>query len=169
MGLDQIYQSNYFNPKYMPIEPNPFDDERLANIRSEQGDPIIQYYIVRTDLNMSSGKIAAQVAHGAQMFLLEYLNLKYKEIQETIELDMGPAQKHPRVLVVEKWLNGSFRKVVLRGNQKDFDKIKKELDIFLVRDAGLTEIEPNSETVLVTWPILRSECPKILKRLQTLK
>jgi peptidyl-tRNA hydrolase, PTH2 family len=158
----------------MPIEPNPFDNERLAQVRAEQGDPLVQYYIVRTDLNMSAGKIGAQIAHGAQMFIFGY-----QRVQEQYIRDIGPADslgpslggnpKHPQTLIVEEWMNGSFRKVVLGGKKKDFDKIIAELPVFLVRDAGLTEVEPNSETVLVTWPIRRSECPKILKRLQTLK
>jgi len=149
----------------MPIEPNPFDDARLAEIRAEQGDPVIQYYIVRTDLNMSAGKIAAQVAHGAQMFVFRYhanLNRYYVPLEEAQILEQQNK-------LVEQWLSTSFRKVVLGGKKKDFDKIIEQLPVFLVRDAGLTEIEPNSETVLVTWPILKSTQPKILSRLQVLK
>jgi PTH2 family peptidyl-tRNA hydrolase len=150
----------------MPIEPNPFDDERLAKIRAEQGDPLIQYYIVRTDLNMSAGKMGAQIAHGAQMFVI-----RSGTLAERHKNDMTPLKpEYEEILgVVAEWMNGSFRKVVLGGKKKDFEKIIAELRVFLVRDAGLTEVEPNSETVLVTWPIRRSECPKILKRLQTLK
>ena len=150
----------------MPIEPNPFDDERLAQVRAEQGDPLVQYYIVRTDIPMSTGKIGAQIAHGAEMFVLRYQMLLKHSIEE-----MSPLRPEydGMMEIVHEWLNTSFRKVVLGGKKKDFEKIIAELQVFLVRDAGLTEVEPNSETVLVTWPLRRSECPKILKRLQTLK
>lgn len=150
----------------MPVEPNPFDDARLAEIRAEQGDPIVQYYIVNTDLHMGAGKMCAQIAHGAQMFVLQY-----EVLAERHKNEMTPLKAKYEILldIVKEWMNGSFRKVVLGGKQKDFEKIKAELDVFLVRDAGLTEVEPNSETVLVTWPLRRSECPKILRRLQTLK
>jgi len=119
---------------------------------------------------MGTGKIGAQIAHGAQMFVLRYEEMlaQNKACAQGFRTPLKP--EHEKLLVVVKeWLNGSFRKVVLGGKKKDFDKIISELSVFLVRDAGLTEIEPNSETVLVTWPQRRSECPKILKRLQTLK
>jgi PTH2 family peptidyl-tRNA hydrolase len=150
----------------MPIEPNPFDDARLAKIRAEQGDPIIQYFIVRTDLGMSVGKIGAQIAHGAEMFVL-----RYNELKEALRcLDDKYIRPNERVVgMVDDWLTGSFRKVVLGGKKKDFEKIISELPVFLVRDAGLTEVEPNSETVIVTWPMLKSTQPKCLARLQTLK
>ncbi|MCK9567360.1 peptidyl-tRNA hydrolase [Candidatus Pacearchaeota archaeon] len=150
----------------MPIEPNPFDDERLAQVRAEQGDPIVQYFIVRTDIPMSAGKIGAQIGHGAEMFVLRYQMLLKHSIEEMTPLK----PEYAGVMeIVEEWLNTSFRKVVLGGKKKDFEKIISELNVFLVRDAGLTEVEPNSETVLVTWPMRKSAAPKCLSRLQTLK
>ena len=149
----------------MPIETNPFDDARLAKIRAEQGDPIVQYFIVRTDLNMSVGKIGAQIAHGAEMFIL-----RYKELKEVLNCcDDKYIRPNERIVgMVDDWLGSSFTKVVLGGKKKDFDKIVSELNVFLVRDAGLTEVEPNSETVIVTWPMLKSTQPKCLARLQAL-
>jgi PTH2 family peptidyl-tRNA hydrolase len=151
----------------MSVEPNDFDNERLINIRESQEDPIVQYYIVRTDLGMSTGKIGAQIAHGAQMFALRYAQLFIIGDDKSIEY-IAPG-KSQLVKTAKEWFDGSFRKVVLGGNAKDFEKIKNELDVFLVKDAGLTEVEAGSETVLVTWPQLRSQCPKVLKKLQVLK
>lgn len=146
----------------MPVEINPFDDERLAKIRSSQEDPIAQYYIVRKDIGMSVGKACAQVAHAAQMFVFRYLEMKSGNV--------APQSRYVQLIDnTSKWISGSFRKIVLGGTAKDFEKIKAELQVFVVRDAGLTEIEPGTETVIVTWPILKSEQPKILSRLQVLK
>lgn len=141
----------------MSIEPNPFDDERLIQIRKTQKDPISQYYIVRTDISMSVGKICAQVAHAAQMFALEFAS-------RNLSNSLGSKKD-----LVEQWMNGSFRKIVLGGTAKDFEKIKNILDVFVVRDAGLTEVECGTETVMVSWPMLKSLRPKELKRLQVLK
>lgn len=149
----------------MPIEPNPFDDERLAQVRAEQGDPIVQYFIVRTDIPMSVGKIGAQIAHGAEMFVLRHQILLKHSIEEMTPLK---PECESALHITQEWLNGSFRKVVLRGKKKDFDKIIAELNVFLVRDAGLTEVEPNSETVIVTWPMRKSAAPKCISRLQVL-
>lgn len=142
----------------MPVELNDFDDERLIEIRKSQEDPIVQYYIVRSDVGMSAGKIGAQIAHGAQMFVFRYLE---KKEQGSLDDKQGK--------LIEDWLAGSFRKVVLSGTAGDFEKLKKELDVFLVRDAGLTEVSSGTETVLVTYPMLKSERPKFLKRLRVLE
>ena len=148
----------------MPIENNPFDDEKLAKIRKDQSNPIIQYYIVRSDVPMSVGKVCAQIAHAAQMFIFGFNDLKYKL---PVILPGGKAAIQTRI--TEQWMAGSFRKVVLRGNTKDFEKIKEEIDVFAVHDAGLTEVEPGTETVLVTWPMYKSEQPKVLARLRILQ
>lgn len=149
----------------MSIEPNLYDDAKLTEIRAGQTDPIILYFIVREDLGMGPGKIAAQCAHGAQMMLLSYFDkkrafgsFKYGKYGTYCEL-------------TEKWIEESFRKVVLKADAKEFDKVKNDpdLDVFVVRDAGLTEVEPGSETVLVAWPIRKSAAAKtILKRLRVL-
>lgn len=143
----------------MPIELNPFDDDRLAKIRAGQTDPIVQYFIVRKDISMSIGKIGSQIAHGAEMFVF-----KYESIRNNVLIE--PYSSF--VKITKQWFDGSFRKVVLGGKKKDFDKIIKELNVFLVRDAGLTEVEPNSETVIVTWPMLKSTAPKCISKLQVL-
>ena len=97
------------------------------------------------------------------MFAFRY-DVKYNNIIEVID-----SKELEQMTLARKWINESFRKVVLGGKKKDFDKIIKELPVFLVRDAGLTEVEPNSETVIATWPILKSTAPKCISRLQTLK
>jgi len=148
----------------MPVELNPFDDEKLAQIREDQSDPIVQYYIVRSDIGMSVGKIGAQIAHGAQMFIFGYL--KVCDLCKPMPSGGKPMLKRD---ITNKWMNESFRKVFLKAKTKDFEKIKEILDVFVVRDAGLTEVEPGSETIIVTWPMHKSTAPKQLKRLQTLK
>src|SRR5512142_530504 len=120
----------------MPVEQNPFDDERLAKIRAEQGDPIVQYYIVRTDLQMSTEKVGAQIAHGAQMFILGYqrvLDNWIRQAARSVALGGESVPRPERIQLVQDWLDGSFRKVVLGGKQKDFERIKAELSVFLVR------------------------------------
>jgi PTH2 family peptidyl-tRNA hydrolase len=146
----------------MPVQPNMYDDEALVSIRKNQEDPIIQYFIYNKDAKnykgnpLSTGKISAQCAHAAQMMLLRYFEFKKQGTnQDKVEL-------------VEKWMQESFRKVVLKAKKKDFDKVKEDLDCFLVRDAGLTEVDPGTETFLSLFPMRKSDVPDIIKKLQCL-
>ena len=151
----------------MAIEPNPFDDELLVRARAEQEDPYVQYYIIRSDVGMSAGKMAAQVGHGAGMFFIGYNAAKNR-----VSKVMNPGGADVvKVSITEKWMARSFRKIALAGKTKDFKKIAEdpELSVFQVKDAGLTEVDPGTETVLVTWPMLKSEVPKFLKRLRVLQ
>lgn len=147
--------------------------------RASQPDPIVMYLIVKESLGMSMGKTAAQCAHASQM-----LQLKYSEIERRSKTSFGLIGKidpSTGILVVdnesiaaqdlfEKWLATSFRKVVLKANDHQFERLKTEChNHIVVVDAGITEIAPGSETVLGIWPMYRSTCPKYLTKIQILK
>lgn len=145
--------------------------------RAEQYDPIIMYLIVRESLNMSIGKTAAQCAHAAQMLQLKYQN-EYdwtdhhlEDMYATISESKYYDELKPKLNIYHKWLDSSFRKVVLRADEKEWGKLKQEFTSYrsLVVDAGLTELEPNTETVIGLWPMYKSQVPKLVKRLQVLK
>ncbi len=97
-----------------------------------------QVIVVRSDLNMSPGKLAVQVAHGS----------------------VGSAEKAKRERRdwLKAWLAEGQKKVVvkvmdereLRGLQKQ--AAKAELPHELVQDAGLTELPPDTSTVLAIGP-----------------
>lgn len=128
--------------------------------RASQQDPLIMYLVVRESLNMSIGKTAAQCAHASQMLLLKYIDLKFQD------------KENPKLITFNQWLQSSFRKVVLRADDKEFNKLKFEYcsdSMVVVVDSGLTEIEAGSETVIGLFPIYKSQVPKMIKRLQVLK
>lgn len=140
--------------------------------RASQEDPIIMYLIVRESLNMSAGKTAAQCAHASQMLLLKHVETD-ADVNWTMVAhgDMDERIKSERVMLFKSWLNSSFRKVVLKADDKEWAKIKADLeegDVIVV-DAGLTEIEPGSETVIGMHPMYKSSVGKLIKRLQVLK
>jgi PTH2 family peptidyl-tRNA hydrolase len=151
----------------MPIEPNPYDRPDLLDLRKGQEDPIILYIVVRESLNMGSGKIGAQIGHGVGMFVG-----RYHELADGLDHQLWAKdfveEATRKVLITHDWLHSSYRKAVLKADDKEWEKLKQELDVFLVKDAGLTEVDPGSETVLVLWPMRKSERPKLVKRLQAL-
>lgn len=139
--------------------------------RASQEDPIIMYLIVRESLGMSIGKTAAQCAHAAQMLLINYFDCEADARNNPTHVYQQLISED-RLRIFEKWLNSSFRKVVLRADDKEFEKIKSELpknNIAVVVDAGLTELVPGSETVIGVYPMHKSQVPKCIKRLQVLK
>lgn len=158
---------------------DPNSPEAVA-ARANQPDPIVMYLIVRESLGMSAGKLAAQCAHASQMLLLQC----YEEQRKwecgldpvcgptNEDYDALPEETKLRWILFDKWLQSSFRKVVLRADDKEWVKLKAEIsesNRVIVVDAGLTEIAAGSETVIGLWPILKSERPKLIKKLQVLK
>lgn len=142
------------------MKQDPDSPEAVLN-RSSQEDPIVMYFIVKESLNMSIGKTAAQCAHASQMLLLKYFNLQNKDLTKS-EIE--------QVDIFDDWLDSSFRKVVLRADDKEFEKVKTECkNKVVVKDNGLTEIAAGSETVIGLMPIYKSKAPKCIKRLQVLK
>lgn len=147
--------------------------------RASQEDPIIMYLIVKESLGMSTGKTAAQCAHASQMLTLKYFERKLN--QRTNFGFIGKTDPNTGCLVVDdqamagqkvfdEWLDKSFRKVVLRANDHQFNRMKMEVpNHIVVVDAGLTEIDPGSETVLGLWPMHKSQAPRYLQKLQVLK
>lgn len=111
-----------------------------------------QIIIARKDLNMSPGKLAAQVSHASMAFLT-------RMIQE---------RSHPSVLsdsynalllldkkLYEQWICGIFTKIVLGAKNKtqllkaktmaeEFG-MKEGTDFFLIMDNCLTELEPEED------------------------
>jgi len=146
-----------------------YNSEENVVARKDQEDPIVMYLIVRESLGMSIGKTAAQCAHASQMLLLEYLDQKG---QQECFGDM-PSDPKDRVSTFEKWLDSSFRKVVLKADEKEWNNVLKEFsclhNYIIVTDAGLTELAANTDTIIGVFPMYKSEVPKCIKKLQALK
>jgi peptidyl-tRNA hydrolase len=148
-----------------------YDDPAQVELRKNQEDPIVMYLIVREELGMSVGKTGAQCGHAAQMVLLKYFDIKDKfDYVAAAHGESGMQAQFHKLCDFKAWLEGSFRKVVLRADDKEWLKVKEAFpDLCLVVDAGLTELNPNTETVIGLWPMRKSEVPKVIKKLQVLK
>ncbi|MDT7887542.1 MAG: peptidyl-tRNA hydrolase Pth2 [Desulfurococcales archaeon] len=99
-----------------------------------------QVMVVRTDLKMSPGKLAVQVAHASVEAVL--ICMESKDCREWLEI----------------WKEQGMKKVVLRGGgEEDLIRIynmcrEEGLPCSLVRDAGKTELEPGTLTVVGLGP-----------------
>lgn len=107
-----------------------------------------QIIIARKDLNMSSGKLAAQVSHGSMAFLSMAVRRAANRASSQkysclVELDKD---------LYEQWMLGAFTKCVLQAKNKNqlmkSVTIAEELgmkegeDFFLIKDNCYTELEP---------------------------
>lgn len=108
-----------------------------------------QLIIARKDLNMSPGKLAAQVAHASWAFLSNQIrNNEYKIIGPK---SVAVAVEFPKE-VYDEWFCGIFTKTVCEAknlNQLLKAKIiaeelglKEGVDFFLIMDACKTELKP---------------------------
>ena len=115
-----------------------------------------QIIIARKDLNMSPGKLAAQVSHGSMAFLSWMI--RDNAVGEVFTNVMKPTNKI-RIQsfdidkdIFEQWLDGSFTKCVLQAKNKNqllkAKTMAEELgmvegkDFWLIKDNCYTELEP---------------------------
>ncbi|XP_055587370.1 probable peptidyl-tRNA hydrolase 2 [Uranotaenia lowii] len=108
------------------------------NIFSDFGGEYKMILVVRNDLKMGKGKIAAQCGHAA------------------VGAFEGALKKSPGVL--RKWQQSGQAKIAVKvETEQQMMEIYRSakannLNCCLIRDAGRTQIEPNSKTVLAIGP-----------------
>lgn len=110
-----------------------------------------QIIIARKDLNMSPGKLAAQVAHASIAFISH--NIRDHGDRLLLNGDYVVALKIPKD-IYEQWFMGVFTKTVCEAkNLKQLLKakliaeelgLKEGKDFFLIWDACLTELTPET-------------------------
>ncbi len=110
-----------------------------------------QVIVVRTDLGMGKGKIAAQCAHAS---LQGFLKAGRKER--------------------EAWLKQGSEKIVVKASsEKELRELEKKaralkLPCALVRDAGFTQIAPGSLTALAIGPADEAKIDAVTSSLKLL-
>jgi PTH2 family peptidyl-tRNA hydrolase len=110
-----------------------------------------QVIVMRTDLKLSPGKLAVQVAHGA---------VSAADWADKRDLDA--------------WKDGGQKKVVLKAaNLQELFELKEKarregLPTALITDAGRTEIAPGTITVLGIGPAQEEKIDKITGHLKML-
>ena len=103
---------------------------------------------------MGNGKVAAQCCHAC-------LGLYKSQLKKDL----------PRL---SAWETSHYKKIVLKcSNEEEMIKIaenakKKNLDYYIVRDAGLTQILPGSKTVLSIGPATEEELKDVTNSLKLL-
>ena len=113
-----------------------------------------QVIIARKDLNMSAGKLAAQVSHASLAFLTSHMRDR-DNASFFFDTNNNPAYHVDVVLskeVYEQWICGVFTKTICEAkNRYQLEKaitianelgLKEGTDYFLIKDCCLTELTP---------------------------
>lgn len=146
--------------------------DRKKTWKKESDTMIKQVIIARKDLNMSPGKLAAQVSHASMAFLTSSIKdsampawkadpgISHKDERGENSILLSEEQERAYYSctvsiekeVFEQWFSGAFTKVVLQArNRSQLTKAKslaeelgmqEGLDFFLIRDHCRTELEP---------------------------
>ncbi|MFH1780096.1 MAG: peptidyl-tRNA hydrolase Pth2 [Candidatus Micrarchaeota archaeon] len=115
---------------------------------------IKQAIVLRTDLQMGKGKLAAQAAHASLSAYQEAL--------------------YARPEIAVKWLESGMAKIVLKVNsQRDLAELLKKakalrLPCSLIHDAGRTQIRVGSVTALGIGPAEENKVNEVTGKLKLL-
>lgn len=103
-----------------------------------------QLILVRTDLKMKKGKIAAQVAHASMGSVLEAVSLLSKNDNEWQQHPLYASPNHWTYDTM-KWLNGSFTKICLKvSSLEELEKYEKQAQELNLLNCKITD---NGDTV----------------------
>ncbi|MBS1266362.1 MAG: Peptidyl-tRNA hydrolase [Candidatus Woesearchaeota archaeon] len=110
-----------------------------------------QVIVVRSDLKLPKGKLAAQVAHASV-----------------------DAALNANMLKVHEWRRKGAKKIVLKIKGKDEllelaeDAAKEKLNTAIIRDAGKTVVKPGTITCIAIGPDKEEKIDKITEKLKPL-
>ncbi len=137
--------------------------------QKDDTDPVVMYVVVRESLGMSIGKTAAQCCHAVQHIMEMWVQYCDTDDAPVLTLDFETFGT-----IMDEWLTDSaWTKVVLGADEKEWERLLKDTESLtgrvIITDAGFTELEPGTQTVIAFAPMRKSDRPPCLKRLQVLK
>ena len=142
-----------------------------------------QLIIARKDLNMSPGKLAAQVSHASMAFLTWPMRQGRLSNKDTKKDNSYDVSFKINGAIMDNWICGSFTKIICEAKNKyQLEKIipfARELgleegkDFFLIKDNCLTELEPEENGRTLTCigfsPLPDDICARLSKKYQLYK
>ncbi|ESL08854.1 hypothetical protein TRSC58_03437 [Trypanosoma rangeli SC58] len=157
VGYDSRWPSSLFRVK----------GRQVRAFLAHRNEPLKMTLVVRKDLRMGTGKIAAQCAHAAVAMVEKVERLRQQEgtatpTPKTVAAEGadedGTTHRDEWVAWYDAWTLAGSTKVVLQCSSEeklmDTCRAAKEVGLphALVRDAGRTQIAPGSKTVLSVGP-----------------
>lgn len=132
-----------------------------------------QIFIINKSLKMDKGKIAAQVGHGAILYMLETCTCTCTSTVHDLK-----DKNHQMKDDFKEWMkNGLMKKIVLKASQEEMlmiigtlEAMKDFDDIWfnVVLDKGLTQVPVDSMTCIVFEPLDEKEADTRFRYLKLL-
>ncbi len=117
------------------------------------------YLFVNTTIKMDKGKITGQLGHTVQK-LIQNLFLVHSQSKTEESKKFINHYKY--------WKSNGMAKIVLKAEQDQLEQLQLLPNVVCVRDAGLTQIPPNTLTVVGFLPALKLEMEPITKNYKLL-
>lgn len=142
-----------------------------------------QYIIVRTDLNLSAGKLAAQAAHASMKVFFDKMtfnpavNVKQFVSEDEVSDESPNFVAHYFFSATEEelqWIEGKFTKITKKvKNENQLLKVYNQaievgLNASLIKDAGLYGLEGENYTCVAIGPNYVDKCEPVVGKLQLL-
>lgn len=108
--------------------------------QTNQDLPVL-YVVINNDLNMGKGKIAAQVGH-----VIEDI------IEELVKAELSSSKNKSFLDDYKIWKYNGRTKIILKGTTHELQELCMIDGARYVRDAGKTQIEAGSLTVVGFFP-----------------
>lgn len=118
---------------------------------------VVMYLVVNKSLNLTAGKIAAQIGHLVEYLIEDLLTYRREGIIWTNDEELSYVE----------YRNTGTTKIILKADEDQWSELKVLAEVIIV-DEGRTECPPNSETVLGFFPMRKSEAPDVIKKLSLL-
>lgn len=136
-----------------------------------------QFIIVRTDLPMNAGKVAAQASHSCMKVFFDKMTFTPLEDSPNTPSENNYVGTYSWSVTEEElqWVQGKFTKVtkkVKNENQllKVYNKaVEAGLNVSLIKDAGLYGLEGENYTCIAVGPNYVDRCEPVVGKLQLLK
>ena len=108
-----------------------------------ESTPLYMYILVNNDCKMGKGKIAGQVGHAVGLITENILTNYYE----------NPCPKNAEVLQrYDSWKDKGHAKIILKATDAEMLAFVNEKESVAIRDAGRTQIAPNTLTVVGFYP-----------------
>ena len=106
------------------------------------------YVLVNRDIKVTKGKLAGQIGHAVNVLTYNYCN----------------DQRN----IIHEYMKGQIKKIILYTDQSHLEELESK-GYVSIRDAGLTELEPNTLTCVNLGIIDYHNIPEELNFIKKLK